>query len=408
MSNRVYLDYASATPLDSEVLRVMESYWREEFANPASIHEEGVRAAQHLALLRVRMAECFGVQPRGVTFTGSVTEALTLGVVGAVRAWRMLHPGRTPEVIVSSTEHEAVLGAARSLLRDGAVVHYLPVDHEGVVRIEQLESLLSTDTVVVAIMHGNNEIGTVAPIPDVARVIRAWKQKHRGVTRDARPTTQGAYPLLLVDAAQSAQTHRLDTVHLGADLLALSSAKSYGPKGVGALLSRTIAPLDPIIPGGSHEFGRRAGTPSLPVIAGMVEALVVAQEHVTREHARYCALREHMVQGLKSYPDITVHGSPVHVLPHIVNFSVKGISHEYLALLLDRAGYAVATKSACHESQHDASHVLLALCASGGVGEVEGVRVSFGRATQTEHITQFLRDLPQLLAIAIASRDIGA
>jgi cysteine desulfurase len=262
--------------------------------------------------------------------------------------------------------------------------------------------------VVVAVMHGNNEIGTVQPIHDIARAIQLWKEKHKGITRDKRPTTEGAYPVLLVDAAQSLQTHRLDVGRLGADLLAVGSAKTYGPKGVGALLSRTIAPMSPIIPGGSHESGRRAGTPSLPVLMGMVEAVTRAQSQTEAFSQHYLTLRRVLVGGLSHIPEVVIHGHPTDVLPHIVNFSVHGISHEYLALLLNTEGFSVATKSACHESDQDASHVLIALKEAGGAGDVEGIRVSFGRSTTVEQINQFLRVLPSQLCLAIASRDVTA
>jgi len=419
---RVYFDYAAATPIDPSVIKAMEPFWALRSANPSAIHQEGVLARKAVEGARSDIAAILGVHADEIVFTGSATESCNLALFGAVKAWQKIHPDRRAHVIVSAIEHDAVLEPARKLEEEGVRVTRLPVDASGIVDTRALKAAIEEDTVLVSVMYANNEIGTIEPIEDVARIIRKWKKEVRGVTRVGKPEGDEHYPLLHTDATQAVNYCALHIPRLGVDMLSMNAAKIYGPKGVGLLALLRDTPIAPITIGGGHEGGRRAGTENVPGIVGFAEALRIARKMAEKESARLALIRDHVISELKRLNGLVVNGDEEKRLPNNVNFSFSNIDpsstaradypsnrtefatghsaagHEFLALQLDAKGFAVATKSACNETDAETSHVLKALREADGVnGPTSGIRISFGRATKKEQVSDFIETLEAIL-----------
>ena len=427
MKKRTYMDHASATPIDPRVRRAMEPFLALQFGNPSAIHKEGVLVRGAVESARANIATLLGVHADEIIFTGSATESANLAVFGAVTAWQKTHPGRTPHVVVSAIEHDAVLLPVRKLEESGVRVTRVSVLPSGIVNLSVIKGAIDTDTVLVSVMYANNEIGTVQPIQDIAKIIRKWKKDVRGVTRIGVPEGDERYPLFHTDATQAVNYCSMHIPRLGVDLLSMNAAKIYGPKGIGLLFVLRGTPIAPIIFGGGHEGGRRGGTENVPGIIGFAEALRITRAMMKKETARLTLLRDHAVSELKKIPGLLINGSESERLANNINFSLphidpsstagadypssrtefatghSGAGHELLALQLDAKGFAVATKSACNETDASASHVLLALRkaeppavpahrgqAGGTNAPTSGIRLSFGRETVKKDINAFL------------------
>jgi cysteine desulfurase len=393
---RIYFDHAAATPVDARVLQAMEPFWAGEFANPSAIHKEGVLARKTVEAARKNIATLLGVHADEIVFTGSATESANLALFGAVAAWQKSHPGKTPHIIVSAIEHDAVLEPARRLEESGVRVTRVAVNAQGIVDVHSVKNAINTDTVLISVMYANNEIGTVQPISEIAKAIRKWKKEERGVTRVGKPEGDERYPLFHTDATQAVNYLDLSMPRLGVDLLTMNAAKIYGPKGIGLLAILRDTPIDAMTLGGGQERGRRAGTENVPAIVGFAEALRLTREIAEDEGARLSVLRDQLIGELKKIPGLLVNGDEHERLPNNINFSLPGIDVEFLALQLDAQGFAVATKSACNETDAETSHVLAALRAvdlpaqAGGTGgPLSGIRLSFGRETTRDHVEQF-------------------
>ena len=281
----------------------------------------------------------------------------------------------------------------RYLEKEGVTSTYVPVDSTGMVDIAAISAAITIDTVVISIGYANNEIGTIQPMGDIARMIRRWKKEVREVRRDVSPTTEDLYPLFHTDACQATNYLSLQIPKLGVDMLTMNAAKIYGPKGVALLAKKSSIPLLPVIVGGGHEGGMRAGTENVPLIAGFARALTLAKEMEAGEVARLTPIRDYARTCLLTIPGLVLNGIAVNNLPNIVNFSIPNISHEFLAIALDAKGIAVSTKSACNESDAEVSHVLVALQSAGHQGDTSGVRLSFGRTTTKEDIDALIREI---------------
>lgn len=396
--NRIYMDHAAATPTSPHVVSDMTPFWGESYANPGAIHKEGVFALHKIEVARTSIAEILGVHADEIVFTGSATESANLALFGSVRAWRKQYPDRTPHVIVSAIEHDAVLLPVRMLEDEGVLVTRIPVDAKGIVLVKNIAEAITENTVIVSIMYANNEIGTIQPVRDIAKIIRKWKKEFRDVVRTEKPATDERYPLFHTDACQAANYLDMHIPRLGVDLLTLSAAKIYGPKGTGLLAVTRGVPLTPLIVGGGQEAGRRAGTENVPSIIGLSSALLIVEEMKESESQRLIEIRDYCISRLTLLPSIIINGSIEERLPNNVHFSLPGVDHEFLAIALDAKGIAVATKSACNEFDAEYSHVLLALNLARGTGyPSSGIRLSFGRQTTKEHIERLVEALMEVL-----------
>jgi cysteine desulfurase len=363
----IYLDYNASTPCDPRVLEAMQPYFNGVFANPSSRgHQPGREAFTALEGARSTVAASLGARSSTeIVFTSGATEANNLAIFGAAR----LNAARGRHLVTQTTEHPSVLEVFRALRDDGWDITELGVDHHGRVRIDELESALRDDTVLVSLMFANNETGTVQPLREVAQLAR-----DRGV-------------LIHCDAAQGIGKVELDMADLGVDLLSLSGHKLYAPKGIGALYLRRSKPplkLPPLVHGGGHEGGLRSGTPNLPGAVALARALEVADAAVDDEGPRIAALRDHLEGTIvDAIDDCHVNGSPAHRLPGTSNISFAGIDGN--ALLASLPDLAVSSGSACTSSHPEASPVLLAMGVKPDLAKAS-LRLSLGRFSTEDEV----------------------
>lgn len=413
---RWYFDHAAATPVAPSVIKIMEPYFANEYANPSAIYEEGVMARNAIEDAREKIANSLEVNKKSLIFTSSSTESIFLGIVGSVNAWKEDHENETPEIILSSIEHDAVIMTARYLEKQGAILHFIPVDTEGFVDINFIKSKINNNTVVVSVGLVNNEIGTIQRMHEIAKMVRAWKKDNRGVTRDREVVGDNLYPLLHTDGTQAICYYGLSIPKLGCDLFSCNSSKIYGPKGVGLLYKNLNVKILPAMIDGSQEFGLRAGTEPVALIAGFAEAFKLAQENAINETFRLVPIRDMLFSELEKIADknkikIVINGPrSVERVVNNVNVSFEGINHEYLAILLDSEGFAVSTKSACNEREAEESHVLYALNQAedkDGERPLSGLRITMGSSTTERSVRELISAIDRVILLALNSPKIN-
>jgi cysteine desulfurase len=360
----IYLDYAATTPVDPRVAEVMAQCLTRDgvFGNPASIHAHGRAAAAVVEQARVQVAALIGAQPEEIIFTSGATESNNLALQGVARFQRR---GGGRHIVTLKTEHKSVVDACRQLELDGWRVTWLKPAADGLLDPAALEAALRPETVLVAVMHANNETGVVQDIAAIGRITRA-----RGIT-------------LLVDATQSVGKLPLHLAELDVDLLSCSAHKFYGPKGIGALYVRRQprARLAPLMFGGGHERGLRPGTLATHQIAGFGEACRLAEMEMAAEQARIAPLRDRLWQELARLPEVWRNGHTRQCLAGILNISFGGVDGE--ALLADLDGLCVSSGSACTSASAEPSYVLRAL---GRSDELASLRFSLGRWTTSAEL----------------------
>ncbi len=373
--NQIYLDYASTTPTDKRVIDAMQPYFGEVFGNPSSIHAFGQEARSAVEGARTKIAAFLGADPAEIVFTSGGTESDNFAIKGVVYANR----AKGNHIITSAIEHHAVLETCRFLEREGFEVTCLSVDKEGMVDPAAVAAAITPRTVLVSIMHANNEIGTIQPVAEIGRI-----SHERGV-------------LFHTDAVQTLGHLPFTTRDLDCDLLSVSAHKLYGPKGVGLLYIRKGTRIAPHMNGGEQESGRRASTLNVPGIVGFGKAVELAGAELAEEAARLTALRDRLIRGLfERLGGIRLNGHPTQRLPNNVNISVERVDGEGMVLSLDMLGIAAATGSACSSSSVEPSHVLAAI----GIPQDPphgSLRMSLGRYTKESDIDAVLETLPQVV-----------
>lgn len=372
---KIYLDYAASTPMRPEVLRAMRPYFSEKFGNPGSLHSFGQEAMAAIDQSRETIARLLGVQFRDIIFTGSATEANNMALRGAIAAWRALpeHRGEIPRVIISSIEHESILETAGDLEKEGVEIVSLPVDAKGIISLPHLREALQLPSVVVSIMYGNNEIGSIQPIPQIAEMVRSARGD------------QSRYPLFHTDAVQAISQLPVSLKESGIDCATFSGHKLYGPKGVGVLYVKNLdseRSVFPIITGGGQEFGVRSGTENVPLLVGMARAMKFAFQERDQEVKRLRGLKEYFWNGLRELDSrVRLNGpSIMEGLPHILNVSFSRVLAADLLVALDLQGVAVSAGSACRARSPQPSHVLKSIGLSDDRIQ-KSLRFSFGRGT---------------------------
>ncbi len=336
----VYLDHCATTPLHPDVLTAMLPFLRDSFGNPSSIHTLGRKAREAVEEARGRVAALIGANASEIVFTSGGTEANNLAIQGIARARK----DRGNHIVTSSIEHHAVLKTCQYLERSGFTVTYLPVDHHGIVNPEDLKKALTDKTILVSVMHANNEVGTIEPIPEIGRIVT-----ERGIP-------------FHTDAVQSAGKVPLNVKEMSVDLLSISAHKFYGPKGIGALYIREGIRIDPILYGGEQEKGIRSGTENVASVAGLGKACELARETVAVRMDEIRKLRDALQERISTaVPGLTINGHPMSRLPNCLSVSVPGLIGETILRDLDARGIAVSSGSACTSHSVEISHVLSAM-----------------------------------------------
>ena len=371
MKQKIYLDNAATTQVDERVVLSMLPYHSEEYGNASSLHSYGTHAKEILDRSRRKLASFIGAEPDEIVFTSGGTESNNLALKGIAFANR----SKGNHIIVSTIEHDCVLNVCKWLETQGFYITYLPVDNTGVVDVNELKKFINPKTILVSVMHANNEMGTLEPIEEIGQICKSYNVPFHS------------------DACQSFGKISIDVNESGLSLLSLNSHKIYGPKGVGALYVRKGLNLVPLLHGGGQEGGLRSTTENLPGIVGFVNAAELCIEGIKTESNRLLGLREKLTDFLfETFENVYVNGAQENKLPGLINFSLHGLEGETirLLLLLDEKGIAVSAGSACssNDKTNNASHVLQAI----GLNQFEargGIRVSFGRYSTEEDLERF-------------------
>jgi cysteine desulfurase len=384
---RVYFDHNATTPVDPAVIEVMARALADEYGNASSVHQFGQRAKGLLDDARTAVAELINAEPSEVVFTSGGTESDNFAIRGAAEA---LEPTGRRHLIATAIEHEAVLNTFKALARRGWTTTLLPVDATGIVSPAALEAALTDTTALVSVMHANNEIGTIQPIAELARVAHA----------------RGA--LFHTDAVQSVAKIPVDVRALGVDLLSLSAHKFNGPKGAGALWIKRGTRITAILTGGKHERNRRAGTENVPAIAGLGAAAQLAAGKRDSEGARLAALRNRLEREvLARVPNTAINGERDHRVPNTTNISFDGVEAESLLIALDLEGVAVSTGSACSSGTLEPSHVLRAMGLPTHRTQ-NSIRLSLGAGNTDEQVDYLLEKLPRVVEKLRSLTRVGA
>ncbi len=373
----VYLDHAATTPIRPEVVEAMLPYLREHFGNPLSLHRYGERPRKAIEEAREKVAALIGAQPGEVYFTASGSEANNMAVKGIAMMARSR--GKGNHIVVSAIEHQSVLYAAETMGKLGFEVTQVPVDRYGLVDPQAVAEALRDDTVLVSVMLANNEIGTVEPIAEIARVVRA-----RGIP-------------FHTDAVAAVGHIPVKVEELGVDMLSLAGSQFYGPKGAGALYIRRGLRITPLIDGGIQENGRRAGTENVPAIVGLGVAAELASAELEERARRLIPLRDRLIARLTGeIPHVYLTGHPTQRLPHHVSVTVEYIEGESMLLFLNMQGVAASSGSTCTSRALKASHVLTAIGVDPALAQGSLV-FTLGEGNTVEDVDYVLEVLPPIV-----------
>ena len=372
--NRVYMDNAATTPVSPAVLEKMLLYFYECYGNANSIHSTGLDARKALNAARKKVAAALNCNPEEVYFTSGGSESDNWALKGVAFANRK----KGNHIITSAIEHHAILHTCEWLEKQGFEITYVPVDADGLVNPADVEAAITDKTILISIMAANNEIGTIEPIEEIAKIAHAH------------------HVLFHTDAVQAIGAIPVDVRAIGCDLLSLSGHKFHGPKGVGALYIKQGTRIDNLIHGGAQERGRRASTENVAGIVGMAEAIELATANIPEKAARISALRDQLIDGLTALPYVRLNGHRTKRLPGNVNVSVRFIEGESLLLRLDLAGVAASSGSACTSGSLDPSHVLLAIGLPHEIAH-GSLRLSLSDTTTQEEVDYVLSVLPGII-----------
>jgi cysteine desulfurase len=369
---RVYMDYAATTPVDPRVFEAMKPYFSEKFGNSVSLHKQGREAKEALDESRKTVASLMNAKPDELIFMGSATESTNMALKGIAFANRK----KGKHIVTSKIEHHCVLEPARWLEKQGFEVTRLPVDRFGFVDLTQLEDAIRKDTILVSVMHANNEIGTIQDIEKIGEIC-----KEKGVYFHA-------------DAAQSFGKIPIDVKKMNLDMLSVSSHKMYGPKGVGGLYIRKGTKIEPLLHGGGHEFRKRSSTVNVAGVVGFAEAARIQKEEMVSDAQKQIAIRDRLIKELLNIEDAHLTGHPTKRLPNNASFWFAYIEGESLLMQVVINGVSASTGSACSSASLEASHVLLAI----GLKPQEAhgsLRLSLGKYTTNEDADYVLEVVPK-------------
>ena len=373
----IYMDHSATAPVDPAVFEAMKPYFIDSFGNASTLYSLGREGRMAMESARKQVASIINADPKEIIFTSGGTESDNIAIKGT--AYRLKNKGN--HIITSNIEHPAVTETCKYLAKHGFDVTYVPVDNDGIVKASDVEDAITDKTILITIMHANNEIGTIQPIAEIGKIARE----------------KGIY--FHTDAVQSVGKIPVDVNELNVDMLSLSAHKLYGPKGIGALYIKKGVRLEPILHGGGHERGLRPGTENVPGIVGLGKACEISQENLEEEMQELTRLRDKLIKAvLEENEEAYLNGHPTQRLPGNVNFRFTGIEGESLILHLDSKGIAASTGSACSSTKLEPSQVLMAI----GLKEVEAhgsLRISLGRDNTEEQIDYVIKSIKEVVDI---------
>lgn len=371
---KVYMDYSATTPVDPRVLDAMKPYFLKKFGNSMSLHSWGTEAKEALEDSREKVASLMNAEPKDLIFTGSATESDNMALKGIAFA----NKEKGKHIITSSVEHHAVLDTAEWLQKQGFELTLLPVDKYGFVDLEKLEASIKKDTILVSVMHANNEIGTIEPVEEIGKIC---------IEKEVYFHT---------DATQSFGKIPIDVKKMNIDLLTCNAHKMYGPKGVGGLFIKDGINIEPLLHGGGHEFGLRSSTVNVAGIVGFATATEIQKKEMKSDETNLTKLRDKLIEGVLKIEDSHLNGHPTKRLPNNANFWFSYIEGESLIVHLDMNGIAASTGSACSSESLEPSHVLLAI----GLKPEQAhgsLRLTMGKYTTKEDVDYVIDILPEVV-----------
>lgn len=375
MEKNVYLDHAATTYVRKEVLEEMMPFFTQSFGNPSSVYKLGQENRKAVDLAKERIANAIGATPSEIYFTAGGCEADNWVIKGIASA----NKNKGNHIITTAIEHPAIINSCKFLEKNGFEVTYLGVDEDGKIRLDELKNAIKDSTILISIMFANNEIGTIQPIAEIAKIAREKKVYFH------------------TDAVQAVGNLKINVSELGVDMLSMSGHKFYGPKGIGALYIKKGTKIDALIHGGGQEQGKRAGTENVPAIVGMGKAIELTYSEFEKYNSKILALREKLINGIfDKIPYVKLNGHRTDRLPGNVNFSFKFIEGESLLLMLNMKGVSGSSGSACSSGSLDPSHVLLAIGLDHGTAH-GSLRLTIGDENTEEDIDYVLEVLPNIV-----------
>lgn len=378
-SKKIYLDYASATPLEKDVLLVMNKIFKENFANSSAIHDLGVQSKNILGESRKNIAKIIDAHQNEIIFTSGSTESNNLAITGVITK-------NLPHIITSNIEHSSVLEVCKYLKENKlAEVTYVPVEQNGIIDPKKIKKVMRKETILVSVMYANNEIGTIQPIKEIAKEIRHFNKLNNTKV------------LLHTDATQAINYLEINVEKLGIDMMSFNAGKIYGPKGIGALYVRRRTPVRKIIFGGDQEYGMRAGTENLASIVGFAKALEITEKIKEKENKRLKKLQDYFIKKLQNLEKgIVLNGDLENRLPNNINITIPKIPSDLLVIELSARGIMVSAKSACKSGEEGESYVIKAIKPEADQ-ENGSIRFSLGRSTTKEDLDFTLKSLKEIL-----------
>ncbi len=375
MKPNIYLDHAATTYVDPAVLEAMMPYFSEDFGNASSLHSFGRKTAQAVTKARDTIARIINAKPSEIYFTSGGTESDNWAIKGIASA----HRGRGNHIITSKIEHHAVLHTLKQLETQGFTVTYVDVDKDGKVDLDQLESAITDQTILITVMTANNEVGTIQPIEEIGKIARRHNVPFH------------------TDAVQAMGAVKIDVEKMNVDMLSMSGHKFYGPKGIGVLYIRNKLKVDKFIIGGAQERTMRGGTTNTPQIVGLAKALELAYENLEENNAKLIAMRDSLIEQIEAtIPFCRLNGHRTDRLPNNVNFSFEFVEGESILMMCDLAGIAVSTGSACSSASLESSHVLVAMGVPIEIAH-GSVRFTFGKRNTMEDVSYVAEKLKEIL-----------
>ncbi len=393
INRKIYLDYAAATPVDSRVMKAMTPFFNKKFGNTMSLHSFGQEAKLALEKSRETVADLIGAEANEIIFTSSATESNNLALKGVALA----NKERGRHIIISQIEHPCIIESANWLEGQGFKITRLAVDKYGIISPLDVKKAIKKETILVSIMHANNEIGTIEPIEKIGKICRQKRVYFERSENQGSTEPKVRYgPYFHTDAVQSFGKISIDVNKMNVDLLTASSHKMYGPKGAACLFIKKGIRIEPILHGGGQEIDLRSSTVNVPAIVGFAKACEICKKKMSKENQRLIKLRDKLIKNVLKIRGAYLNGHPKKRLPNNTNFSFSFIEGESLIMRLDLKGIAVSTGSACSSAKLEPSYVLLAI----GLDPREAhgsLRVTLGRWTKEEDVDYFLGVLPGII-----------
>jgi cysteine desulfurase len=401
-NKRIYLDYASSTPVNKDVLKHLLELESKIYGNPSSIHKEGLDAHTILEESRKVISSSLGCHKDEITFTSSGTESNNLAIMGVVFEFKKKYPKIRPHIIISEVEHPSVYEVVENLNKVGLIEYStLAVDNNGFVKVKELKNILKSNTILVSVILANNEIGTIEPVEEISKTLRHYK-KHRkdNLFKDI---DLNFYPLLHTDACQYFVYKKIFVEKLGVDLLSINSSKIYSPKGVGVLYVKRLAPISAILFGGGQEKNKRSSTENIPLISSFAKAVLINEKIKLKESERIKKIRDYLIKGLyKIWPDLFINGDMKDRLPNNLNITIPKIMSEKFVIYSDAFNISISEKSACKSENKSESSVLKAIRKNTDTlfNKEEGsLRFSLGKYTEKKDIDEVLKRFKEMKKI---------